>query len=581
MFGREIHIMSLVNTSTKKITEYFSSASYYIPNHQREYSWTKDELEDLWLDINSIRKAPEGQMHFFGQVVIHTEKENNIDKKYIIDGQQRTLTSVILMRALSYVINELIKSASDDDDTEVANQVLSEINNTFIGSARKKRFVIHAGESNNTFFEDNILKAFPSKDKKEKSKSNELIRTGFWYFVDWIENDISEKPDFESKMESLEDIYDKFTEAFTVLYVESTELSEAYVIFETLNARGKDLETSDLLKNYIFSKSNNITQSQQRWKKMTDDLGKADATKYIRHFWNSRKEFTRDKALYRTISHDATTKTECENLLKDLESNAQFYHDLNDPSDVVEVSNTNLISSLKALKLLKAASFFPVLLAMHQQSQYFSEDDISEVASTIEKYVFKNFTICGQTANSAEVFFAKIGKSIYDGELVETGKIVKSISEKIVSDELFEASFKAWCGSNSSKDTVRYIFRKIHYYIDPDCEVNVNNMEVHIEHILPQESTEWENEIEDDKKDSFLDLKEKYLWSIGNLCLLKGKFNREISNKVFTEKKTSYQDSIIQPNPQIATFTKWDEDSIKARISSLYEYAKEIWKTNI
>ena len=519
-------------------------------------------------------------MHFFGQVVIHTEKENNIEKKYIIDGQQRTLTSVILMRALNYVISELVESASDGDDTEVAEQIISEINTTFIGSARKKRFVIHAGETNNTFFEDNILKAYPSKDKKEKSKSNELIRTGFWHFVDWIRNDINNKPDFESKIKNLEDIYDKFSEAFTILYVESTELSEAYVIFETLNARGKDLETSDLLKNYIFSKSNNITQAQQRWKKMTDDLGKADATKYIRHFWNSRKDFTRDKALYRTISHDANTKTECENLLKDLEGNASFYHDLNDPSDVVEISNANLIASLQALKLLKAASFFPVLLAMHQQTQYFTEDDYSKVAGSIEKYVFRNFTICGQTANSAEIFFAKIGKAIYDGDLIETDKIVKSISEKIVADEVFEASFKAWCGSNSSKDTIRYIFRKIHYQIDPDSELNVNNMEVHIEHILPQESTEWEAELSADKREVFLDLKDKYLWNIGNLCLLKGKFNREISNKVFDEKKSRYQDSNILPNSQIASYAKWDEESIKDRIDKLYDYAKEIWKTN-
>ena len=572
--------MSLVSTSTKRLTEYFSHASYYIPNHQREYSWTKDELEDLWLDLNAIRKAPEGQMHFFGQVVIHTEKENNVDKKYIIDGQQRTLTSVILMRALSYVLSDLIKNAADGDDTEEANQILSEINNTYIGNARKKRFVIHAGETNSTYFEDNILKAFPSKDKKEKSKSNELIRTGFWYFVDWIEKDISTKSDFDNKIKALADIYDRFSEAFTILYVESTELSEAYVIFETLNARGRDLETSDLLKNYIFSKSNNITQSQQRWRKMTDDLGKADATKYIRHFWNSRKEFTRDKALYRTISHDATTKTECENLLKDLEGNASFYHDLNDPSDVVEISNANLISSLKALKLLKAASFFPVLLAMHQQEQYFTEGDIAEVAGIIEKYVFKNFTICGQTANSAEVFFAKIGKSIYDGELIETDKIVDSIAEKVVADELFETSFKTWCATNSIKDTVRYIFRKIHYYIDPDSELNVNNMEVHIEHILPQESAEWEANLPEDKKSSFLDMKDKYLWNIGNLCLLKGKFNREISNKVFAEKKSRYQESVILPNSEIADYDKWDEESIQDRIGKLYDYAKEIWKTN-
>ena len=36
------------------------------------------------------------------------------------------------------------------------------------------------------------------------------------------------------------------------MYVETTDINEAYIIFETLNARGKDLTTSDLLKNHIF-----------------------------------------------------------------------------------------------------------------------------------------------------------------------------------------------------------------------------------------------------------------------------------------------------------------------------------------
>ena len=571
--------MSLVNTSTKKISEYFTNASYFIPNHQREYSWTKDEQEDLWLDLKAIIKAPEGQTHFFGQMVIHTEKENNVEKKYIIDGQQRSLTSIILMKALSYVITQLISNASDDDNPDEANQILNEIKSTYIGNARKKKFAIHAGETNYTYFEDSILKAYPNKDRKEKVKSNELIRTGFWNYVEWIEDYISEETNFDNKIEKLAKVYDAFSDLFTILYVESTELAEAYVIFETLNARGKDLETSDLLKNYIFSKSNNIAISQRRWKKMIDDLGKADATKYIRHFWNSRKEFTRDKALYRTISHAATTKTECENLLEDLEKHALFYHDMNDPSDVSEISNTDLIASLKALKLLKATSFFPVLLAMHQQNDYFDEDKIAIVACIIEKYVFKNFTICSQTANTAEVFFAKIGKSIYDGDLIDTDEIVRTIAEKVVADEVFETSFKAWNGNASSKDTIRYIFRKIHYYLEPESEVNVNNMEVHIEHILPQDSSEWESTITASKKDAFIDLKDKYLWSLGNLCLLKGKFNQEISNKVFSEKKQRYKDSKIEPNSKIAKYKKWDEASIKQRIDELYSYAKNIWET--
>lgn len=37
-----------------------------------------------------------------------------------------------------------------------------------------------------------------------------------------------------------------------VMYVETDDINEAFIIFETLNARGKELETSDLLKNHVF-----------------------------------------------------------------------------------------------------------------------------------------------------------------------------------------------------------------------------------------------------------------------------------------------------------------------------------------
>ncbi|MBO6239474.1 MAG: HNH endonuclease [Butyrivibrio sp.] len=66
---------------------------------------------------------------------------------------------------------------------------------------------------------------------------------------------------------------------------------------------------------------------------------------------------------------------------------------------------------------------------------------------------------------------------------------------------------------------------------------------------------------------------------MGNLCLLKGKFNQEISNKVFPEKKQRYKDSKIEPNSKIAKYKKWDETSIKKRIDELYSYAPNIWKT--
>ena len=72
--------MALQNFGIKPIKD-FLSETYLIPDYQREYSWGKEELEDLWDDLIYIENNIDDK-HFFGQIVINnTEKE-----KYIIDG---------------------------------------------------------------------------------------------------------------------------------------------------------------------------------------------------------------------------------------------------------------------------------------------------------------------------------------------------------------------------------------------------------------------------------------------------------------------------------------------------------------
>ena len=206
---------------------------------------------------------------------------------------------------------------------------------------------------------------------------------------------------------------------------------------------------------------------------------------------------------------------------------------------------------------------------MYQRNEFFDESKMAEVAEVIEKYVFRNFTICGDTANSTETFFSSIAKKIYDGEYSTVDDITEAIKGKIVDEEIFKASFEEWAGNNSQKEIVRYIFRKIHYYVDPASEINVNNMEVHVEHIMPQDITLW--------GDSYKDLQETHLWKVENQCLLKGKLNIQNSNKPFSEKKLTYSESKIEPNHAISEYNSWDAESIKDRQTKLYEYAKNIW----
>ena len=96
------------------------------------------------------------------------------------------------------------------------------------------------------------------------------------------------------------------------MYVETDEINEAFIIFETLNARGCDLETSDLLKNHLFRISGKKLEETKRvWIQTLDNLDGIDITKFLRHYWNSMEKFSREKDLYKNLREKINTPKKC------------------------------------------------------------------------------------------------------------------------------------------------------------------------------------------------------------------------------------------------------------------------------
>ena len=299
---------------------------------------------------------------------------------------------------------------------------------------------------------------------------------------------------------------------------------------------------------------------------MIDKLDKCDTTKYIRTFWNTTHDFTREKALYRAINKNVASPRKTKEFLRNLEAYATIYHDLVVPNESVGF-NEDLRNVFLSLKTLKAKTFYPVLISMKMKKS-FSDEDLLKVSKKIECYVFRNFTICGKTANSAETYFSDIARSIYEETLDSSDAICAEIKKGIVSDEEFYELFKIWSGTKSSKDTIRYILRKIHKYLDPINEINIDNTEVHIEHIMPEDNSIWDIDEE---------IHDNYLWRLGNLCLLSGTINQSISNKKFKDKCSEYFKSNIEPNKKLASYSEWNEESIEGRQKELADYALKIW----
>ena len=562
--------MALQNYSVKTIAE-FLSGRFFIPNYQREYAWEEEELSDFWQDLRYTEEAESD--HFFGQIVVHNDDAEG--KKYIIDGQQRTITSMILLRTMQYLFHEIYHK---HDNLTMAGQTEIFISMAYLGNYDQQEPHLHMGQMYDKFFLNEIMGSAP-KSQKENKKAFDRLRKAYLFFYNrlndliTVEKDPSDPKspriplDAEKQLEILDKYYNVFKDKFNVMYMEATKLEEAFIIFETLNARGRELETADLLKNYIFSKSNDVDKSQDLWNSMRSKLDKADPTKYIRYFWNSSHKFTREKELYRRITSEIRTPRESSNFLKDLEKCSQIYHDIAFPDDNVDFTDEELIKSLKGLSLLKAKTFYPIFFSMIQAQTDYCEADMKNISSVLESFVFRNYTVCGHTANRAEVFLAQVAKDIYDGSLTKVDEIEAIIRSEMVSDKEFSDAFEIW--QTKTKDYIRYTLRRIHKFLDKNHELNLDNTEVHIEHIMPENNSIWQVDET---------IHSDYLWRLGNLMLLGSKLNTSIKNKEFKTKKEYYLSSKIEPNRDVVSETKWTNKQIEKRQKQLCKCAINIWR---
>lgn len=557
--------MALQNCAIESMNKFLNNI-YYIPNYQREYSWEVNELTDFWEDLMAVNNSADNIDHFFGQIVVHNQDGQ---KRFIIDGQQRTITSTIFMRTLQYFY-ELIYQ---ENHSLAASYKMSDIASMHIGrylSESDNKLHLHLGEKDRDFFREQIQLGAPDViTKKAESKSQKRLCFAYNFFYKGVLKELDSVSDLEDKIEILDSFYHTFVDKFNILYMEATKLEEAFVIFETLNARGKDLETADLLKNFVFGQSKDVELAQKLWKSMMEKLDHADPTKYIRHYWNANHSFVREKVLYKRIREKASTPKECKDLLRNLDAAAQCYHDISCPDEIKGYKDKRLIAGLKSLKKLKASSFYPVLLAIDRLPNKMPENDIATIVEALESYVFRNFTICGKVANRAEVTLANIAKEISDEILDSTQAVVERIKAEMVSDIEFQDAFKVWTGGSSAKETIRYIFRKIHHYLDKNNELNMDNSEVHIEHIMPEDCSQWD--VDDE-------IHEAYLWRLGNLMLLSGPINIVVSNKPFLDKREGYINSKIEPNAEVAKEDKWTAVEIEKRQKALANLALQIWK---
>lgn len=572
--------MSLQNFAVQTIKTFFQSAnsSFYVPNYQRDYSWDeKVEVNDLWEDFYSvfINKIPE---YFIGQIVVHVDENNKLN---LIDGQQRTATIFILYLALRDKMDEMAQTnnynpAQTKDLINKSNKINSILEVVDESDNDDKLFL---GDADRDFFRDMIYRTQTAITLREKRPSRKRLIATYKFFYKKLTDTVDDISGTDGQYRFVIDFYNCLCNNFRLLYVETNDEAEAFMIFETLNARGKDLETSDLLKNYFFrTGSNNLDKIKKNWTNMSDTFENYSITPYIRCLWNSKHEFCREKMLYRSIKKGCANNAQCLKFTNELCASTDVYLSMLDPENNTMFSSGSkkdeIQEILKTLSRIGIKTYYPLILAYYNTyiSSHTLRDDILRILEAVRKLIVRDLVIAKGNPSSYEVVFADMAKRISDLDLVEVKDIINEIKANSIGDAQFESAFKEYKekDSGAAKEKIRYILRSIINKQSAPMNVITNNMTVNIEHIMPQKiaGTNWQIPKDDHVTN---------LWKLGNLTLIENTINISASNADFDVKKTYYAQSKIKLTKDLSNLSSWDIAAIDKRQDELWQIAKDIW----
>lgn len=566
------------NTSNETFRQLFGNGiSFKVPSFQRDYSWTQDNWNELWQDIFDMYANDAENGHYMGYLVLQTK---NSKEFIIIDGQQRLTTfSIIILAALS-IFNDMKNKEIDS-----ANNMLREeqLRRSYIGYIDPVTLVTQSkltlNRHNDRYFQHYII-PLQELPKRNLNSSERLLYKAFNWFKDELVNRFGERQNSGQQLvEFIDSLVDRIF--FTVIRVDD-ELN-AFKVFETLNARGVRLSSTDLLKNYFFSiverdrvHENEIKLLEEKWSKILEYLADThdDFPEFLRIFWNSKNKLVRKNELFKTIRKDIKNRENVFRILRDLEQNAEIYSGFKETSDLT-LWNDKERANLDLLKMFGIRQPFAMLLTCYKRFYNTDRTIFSQVLEDVVIFSFRYNVICNKQANDQEILYNNISLDIAAGSCSTSSEIRKALSRLYPDNNTFKQDFKNKSFNTTSgrnNKIVKYILSKIERQESGTSDEDQNT--INIEHVLPiNPGSGWNDLSEHDQED--------LVYRIGNLALLEKSLNSEAGNNSFDVKKSIFLRSGFKTTREIAEHhDKWDRESINSRQGKLANIACSIWRFN-
>ena len=539
---------------------------FEIPEYQRPYAWTTEEvsdlIDDLFYAMDKGEKIDEIPPYFLGSIVII--KDFTSTQAHIVDGQQRITTLTILfcvLRELSTgdIRNTLGKYVREDSD------MLAGVEGGFRLSVRKR---------DRDFFQDNVQ--------------------GMGTLPSFLEHPPADLPDSQQRMfENAKYLWDSLSKldekrrvrlaSFLVrrcylVVVSASDQSSAYRVFAVMNDRGLDLSPTDILKAEIIGAMDDSIRSQytEKWEGIEEELGRDNFRDLFAHI---RMIYMKNKArgaLNQEFREGVLDRVRDKNFIDDVLTPFAHAYGIVTRADYRGVDETEKVKSinlyLEHLGRLDNDDWIPPAMAFfkHHTNDTHALLRFSQDLERLAYGMFIKRANINERINRYAEILDELEKDLNIFE--DTARLQLETGEKT---EILQALD----GPVYSTTRVR---RPLLLRLDcllADAGARYDYSTISIEHVLPQNpnpDSEWFT--------WFPDEEERLQWThrLANLVLLSFYKNVRAQNYEFERKRSEYfQRKGVAPfalTTQVLSESEWTADVLTRRQRDLIDVLKREWR---
>lgn len=550
------------------------SLRFVVPVYQRRYSWGETQCRQLWADIVTAGRHPE-RTHFTGSVVWMQEGgigPDGVSRCLLIDGQQRLTSVTLLLIALAEYARDRPENLRFSADMLIDRGYL--VDKYATGEGRYKLTL--SGDDREVLHSmcDHVV----ATDRPNHANTGSRLEANLDLFRSLV-----------AAIDDANVVWNGLQRLEVVSVTLDQDRDEPQLVFESMNSTGLDLETSDLVRNYMLmgcSMAEQKTLYEDYWLPMERVLGNLPFDAFL-HDWmvvTLKKPVLKGRAMYAEFKRFAADSSllrmeRVRNLLENMLEYAKYYATIKGVV-VAGSGDMNVDQRLDLIQKLDSTVTDPLAMYMFAAWKHHctNRDGLLRMLADLESYLFRRM-ICSVSSNGLNKLVPSLIVRLDSAEddlaetfaallITETAK-----ATRMPTDEQFR---QALLGENLYRPAWRckYLLAGLENYNHPKDPRSFS--EYTIEHIMPQNAmahAEWRNMLAD------LDRFPLLVNSLGNLTLTA--YNSELSDGTFEQKKNravgGYDSEYLSISAELHDASQWNEQKIAQRGARLADLALQVW----